>query len=511
VAYCRSVHAGWSGTDGFAVHLGDSITYANGYGQWARYGSGKTQPDIDICNWLHSSDWPGGGNNSASGWYLAAYDMPGGRSYTAESGIRTDQYISGAADLPSMDEMYTIGFTNPDGKQYNDAQIAVVMLGTNDASGNRQTSAMIADLETIIDKLLDNKIIVALSTLPPKRGDMTDVQNYNTAIRNLAQTKRLPLIDFYEEVMRRRPGDTWDGTLISSDGVHPSASSGGYLPSSDPYAGNGAALSWSGYLLRCWLTVQKIKEIKTEVIDAPTDPADLDGDGDVDLDDFAILAAQLTGPVPLLVFQESGGVVVMEAEHYQGSSAGSGSAAGAAWTDQIGGGAMGDGYVQTSPDTGLTIDAPNIESDSPSLSYQVQFSTAGTYYIWVKGRALGDAASDTVHYGLNGTAVSSNYNESILLLSLPAFEWTAQRGDSTRLSIVIPSAETHTIQLWMRQDAAQVDRLFLADSPSRVPLPEPSESPRQPATGGLSGDLDGDNDVDVADFAIFAAGFTGSL
>jgi hypothetical protein len=63
----------------------------------------------------------------------------------------------------------------------------------------------------------------------------------------------------------------------------------------------------------------------------------------------------------------------------------------------------------------------------------------------------------------------------------------------------------------MRQDAAQVDRLLLANSPSYVPLPEPSESPLQLATGGLSGDLDGDNDVDVADFAIFAAGFTGSL
>lgn len=508
VAYCRSVHAGWSGTDGFAVHLGDSITYANAYGQWARYGGGKTQDDIDICNWLHSSDWPGGGNNSASGWYLAAYDMPGGRSYTAESGIRTDQYISGAADLPSMDQMYTLGFTNPDGKQYRDAEVAVVMLGTNDASGNRQTSAMIADLETIIDKLLANKIIVALSTLPPKRVDMTDVQNYNTAIRNLAQTKQLPLIDFYEEVMRRRPGDTWDGTLISGDGVHPTASSGGYLASSDPYAGNGAALSWSGYLLRCWLSVQKIQEIWTKVIDAPTGPGDMDGDGDVDLEDYTLLLAQFTGPVPPEAYQESSGTVVIEAEHYSAKTDGSGAASGIAWNDLSGNGSLGDGYVQALPNSGVGVDAPNIESSAPHLSYQINFTAAGTRYLWVKGWGDG-GADDSVHYGLNGTAASTGFNDSAVVARTGAFEWTSHRGNTSRTVITVSGAGQQSFDLWMREDGARLDRLLLTTSSSYDPsLSEPPESSRQLS---FSGDFDGDGDVDLSDFTIFAANFTGSL
>ncbi|HUW82310.1 MAG TPA: Calx-beta domain-containing protein, partial [Phycisphaerae bacterium] len=279
VDYCQSLYTAWSGTTGFVVHLGDSITYANPFGQWARYGSGKTAEDIAVCNWMHSDVWGDGTNNSANGWYLAAYDQPGGRSFTAESGIRADQYLVGAADLPSMDEMYTPGFTNPDGKQYNDAVMGVLMLGTNDASSNRTPAAMIADLEAIVDKMLAQNIIVCLSTLPPKRNDQTDVQNYNVEIRNLAQTKKLPLIDFYEECLRRRPGTSWDGTLISSDGVHPSTSGGGFTSSSDPYASNGAALSEVGYLLRCWLSVQKIREIKEKVIDAgppdTTPPADI--------------------------------------------------------------------------------------------------------------------------------------------------------------------------------------------------------------------------------------------
>ena len=86
----------------------------------------------------------------------------------------------------------------------------------------------------------------------------------------MAQTKAIPLIDFYQEVVRRRPNGTWMNTLISSDGVHPNADYGGSHADSDPYASNGAALSNSGYLLRDWLSVQKIQEIKTKVSGATT-------------------------------------------------------------------------------------------------------------------------------------------------------------------------------------------------------------------------------------------------
>jgi len=271
VTNCKVIHAAWVaggiGSDGFLVRLGDSITYANPSGQWPRYGAGKTADDIAICNWMHAGAG-GTGNVSVDGWYLSAQDMPGGRSYTAESGIRTGQYLTGGADLPSMDEMYTLGFTNPDGKQYRDAEIATILLGTNDASANRPTSEVETNLEAIADKLLANNIIPILITLPPKRSDMTDVTNYNAAIYSLAQRRQWPLIDFCQEVLRRRPGTTWDGTLISGDGVHPSATGASYTSSSSPYLNNGEPLSNVGYLLYSWLTVQKIKEVKTKVIDA---------------------------------------------------------------------------------------------------------------------------------------------------------------------------------------------------------------------------------------------------
>jgi hypothetical protein len=272
VQHCKNLRSSWVGkTDGFVIHIGDSITYANPYGAWARYGSGKTTADNDICNWMRAGVWGDGTNNSTNGWYLAAYDVSGRNgSFTAKSGLRADHYIAGNYSLPSVDHMFTPNFTNPDGRQYRDAQICILMLGTNDAGASRTAAAVAADLDRIVRWLEAADVIVALSTLPPRNGMDSTIQAYNTEIRNLAQRKRIPLIDCYQEIVRRRPNGTWMGTLISSDGVHPSADYNGSTASSDPYANNGAALSNSGYLLRDWLSVQKIQEIKTKAYTTAT-------------------------------------------------------------------------------------------------------------------------------------------------------------------------------------------------------------------------------------------------
>jgi lysophospholipase L1-like esterase len=273
IATMRQMRVGATGkTDGFIVLLGDSITYANPFSQWPRYGSGKTAADTTICNWMHAADWGTGSNNSNNGWYLAAYDVPSrGGSFTAKSGITSGQYLAGTYGLPSMDQMFTAGFTNPDGKQYRDALMAVILLGTNDIGGGN-TAQLTANLGSIIDKLLAAKVIPILTTLPPRVGADTTVGNFNTAIRNLAQTRAIPLIDYWAEITRRRPGTSWQNTLISSDGVHPSSTGGAYNSSSDPYVNSGEALSNVGYLLRSWLTVQKIAEVKAAVIDLPPPP-----------------------------------------------------------------------------------------------------------------------------------------------------------------------------------------------------------------------------------------------
>lgn len=286
----RNLHRGWTGSNGFVLLLGDSITYANPFGGWARgNGNGKTAADTAICDWMHATVWGDGTNNSINGWYLAAYDVSGRNgSFTARSGITSAQYVAGTYGLPSLDKMITPGNTNPDGRQYTDAEMAVILLGTNDLGGST-AAALSTNLGTICDKLVAQKMIPILTTLPPNVSQTAKVGPFNDAIRSLAQARKIPLIDLYAEMMRRRPGTTWQGVLIASDGVHPTASGSGYTSTSDPYANSGAAMSSVGYLLRDWLTVQKIAEVKAMILDAPT--GDIDGDGHVNVVDLLTLAA----------------------------------------------------------------------------------------------------------------------------------------------------------------------------------------------------------------------------
>src|ERR1043165_4800254 len=80
----KKVAAQFTGKEGVVLHLGDSITYANPYGGWAKYGKGKTPADVAVLKWMHC-----GANDDTDGWFLASVDRPGGQSETAKGGIRS--------------------------------------------------------------------------------------------------------------------------------------------------------------------------------------------------------------------------------------------------------------------------------------------------------------------------------------------------------------------------------------------------------------------------------------
>ncbi|MGH7168989.1 MAG: hypothetical protein ACRELG_01760, partial [Gemmataceae bacterium] len=44
------------GREGVVLHVGDSITYANPYGQWPRAGEGKSKQDKAVLKWMHAGD-----------------------------------------------------------------------------------------------------------------------------------------------------------------------------------------------------------------------------------------------------------------------------------------------------------------------------------------------------------------------------------------------------------------------------------------------------------------------
>jgi lysophospholipase L1-like esterase len=295
VTHCRTIYTTAGKTTGFVLQIGDSITHANPYSQWPRAGAGQTAEDGVTVAWCRANvAFSGTQTDTANknGWYLAAADTSGNRGMTSSGGLDTAEFLSGNSNggtaMPSTTNTATARGYVADGATYTanlqidtvaaafaDAQFAVLMLGTNDASGGRSASAFIADLTSIVDRLEAKNIVVVLSTVPPHYSATALADSYNVQIRSFAQTRGLPLIDFNAEILARRPGTTWNGTLLGLNDVHPTASGGAYVSSSDPYSPGGNASTHTtgdaclnvGYLLRSWLTIQKLKEVKSYVAD----------------------------------------------------------------------------------------------------------------------------------------------------------------------------------------------------------------------------------------------------
>ncbi len=247
-AAMKRVSVKFKGRPGVVLHIGDSITYASPYGAWARYGAGKTDDDKAALGWMHA-----GKDNDSDSWWLCRVDLPGGRSHTACSGIRFDQMLAGGkSQMPSLARII----------EQHRPQIVVLMLGTNDTSAGRKVEDVRRDLEQAIELLINAGVIPIVSTIPPHVGKPELGRAVSTAIRAVAKEKQLPLIDYEQEILTRRPDD-WNGTLMNKGDVHPSASHAGTTPASAPTSDN---LKNSGYLLRGWLSVRKIAEVRRTVL-----------------------------------------------------------------------------------------------------------------------------------------------------------------------------------------------------------------------------------------------------
>jgi hypothetical protein len=137
--------------------------------------------------------------------------------------------------------------------------------------------------------------------------------------------------------------------------------------------------------------------------------ADIDGDNSVNSLDLAVLSSQW---LDRIVYQEAEGQVVMEAERFSRRVAGRETGLGLIWHRTTDNGASAGSCMEALPDRGVTLDA-NIETDSPRLSYLVNFAAPGTYYLWLKAVAS-DLESDSVHYGTDGLLLSAGNKDALL-------------------------------------------------------------------------------------------------
>lgn len=151
-------------------------------------------------------------------------------------------------------------------------ETAIIMFGTNDINDMDEKEYR-TTLSQVVRKCLDHGTVVILTTIPPRHGREEKSAAFAQAIREVAAEHHVPVIDYYAEIMKRRPAD-WDGasesfagyevyevpTLISRDGVHPS--------NPQKFMGDFSeeALRCSGYGLRNYLSVLAYAEVIEKVL-----------------------------------------------------------------------------------------------------------------------------------------------------------------------------------------------------------------------------------------------------
>ncbi|MCX8129454.1 MAG: heparin lyase I family protein [Clostridia bacterium] len=122
-------------------------------------------------------------------------------------------------------------------------------------------------------------------------------------------------------------------------------------------------------------------------------------------------------------------------------------------------------YMQALPDNGLFCDTGYING-SPSVNYKINFTTAGTYYVYIKLKGSG-LSSDSLHIGLDGNEVYDGYK--IPAPSQDSFKWQQQNGYAQRIKVDVGSTGQHTLNVYLREDGTKLERIVLTKNISYVP------------------------------------------
>ena len=173
-----------------------------------------------------------------------------------------------------------------------------------------------------------------------------------------------------------------------------------------------------------------------------------------------------------------GDLVATEANLFNGgSSGGSGAASDSTWSSINDGKATGDVAMKATPNDGVNV---GDSTDGPELKYVFEFPSSGTYYVWVRTRGASNS-DDSCHVGLNGTPAT--YGGYGLGDKSGSWAWKNTVGGS-RVTVDVPSAGTHTVNLWMREDGTEVDKIVLSTDSSYTPSGTGPDEQHKDSGGG---------------------------
>jgi lysophospholipase L1-like esterase len=230
----RKVHAKFDGQQHYVAQFGDSITVSLAF--WAPLGYDDPEKYLTAEDGLPKRP-------QDKRWrdvILGVRDK--GSEHGNEGGWRTGNILEVQAKVLKEKR----------------PEVAVIMVGTNDVRGNQVPRDYGKNLAKIVDNCLDAHCIPMLTTIPPMRDHDKAVAGANEIIKKLAAERKIPLIDYHAAILERRPEHTWDKTLISDDGVHPSAGK-----TADYSEEN---LKSDGYALRNYVTFLMYREVYFRVL-----------------------------------------------------------------------------------------------------------------------------------------------------------------------------------------------------------------------------------------------------
>lgn len=183
---------------------------------------------------------------------------------------------------------------------------------------------------------------------------------------------------------------------------------------------------------------------------------------------MASLAGASIAAYPLQQDPGPDGIVSMEAENFAENV----SQGGHAWvlvTSPTG--ASGSKAMQALPNINTRRrDADNYITYSPRLDFKVSFIKTGTHYVWIRGNANGWGGDDDCHLGLNYQATPTGAGEQITFNAAANWGWfNISKKIAGPANLWVPSAGVHTVNIWMCEDGAIIDKIVLTTNPNYKP------------------------------------------
>ncbi len=155
--------------------------------------------------------------------------------------------------------------------------------------------------------------------------------------------------------------------------------------------------------------------------------------------------------VSIPYISEIGGQAILESEEYIRQTPGLEHQ----WLTQTTiAGYSGHSYVTAWPDSGLQV--TTTYTTAPKLSYTINFSHTGFYYVWLRGYAPDDKEGDSVYVALDDdpAQVVSGFTSTY-------WNWRNWSDDRTRVAVLVKEPGLHTFNVWLKEDGFALDRILL--------------------------------------------------